>query len=76
MSMITASLWVARGAAAAYPTKYDIDEDEMARISKLAKLQLDTAREDLDAAEQYSNIPEPDTSNIENRKTQLPQLQE
>jgi hypothetical protein len=32
------------------PTKYDIDEAELARISKLAKLQLDDATEDLDGA--------------------------
>ena len=50
MSMITASLWVPRGAAAAFPTKYDVDEHELARISKLAKLQLDDAKEDLDEA--------------------------
>ena len=47
MSMITASLWVPRGAAAAFPEKYDVDEDELARISKLAKLQLEDAKEDL-----------------------------
>lgn len=50
MSMITASLWVPRGAAAAFPEKYDINEDELARISKLAKLQLEDAKEDLDDA--------------------------
>lgn len=50
MSMITASLWVPRGAAAPFPEKYDIDEDELARISKLAKLQLEDANEDLDRA--------------------------
>ena len=50
MSMITASLWVARGAAASFPEKYTIDEDEVARISKLAKLQLEDATEDLDNA--------------------------
>lgn len=47
MSMITATLWVRRGAAAAFPEKYDVDEDELARISKLAKLQLEDAKEDL-----------------------------
>ena len=50
MSMITASLWVPRGAAAFFPTKYDIDEDELARISKLAKIQLEDAKEELDDA--------------------------
>ena len=47
MSMITASVWVPRGAPAEFPTKYDVDEKELARISKLAKLQLDDAKEDL-----------------------------
>jgi len=50
MSMITASLWVSRGAAATFPTKYDIDEDELSRISTLAKLQLEDAQESLEAA--------------------------
>lgn len=50
MSMITASTWVPRGAAAAHPTRYDIDEKELARISKLAQSQLDDAKEDLENA--------------------------
>ena len=50
MSMITASLWVSRGAAAQFPEKYDINEEELARISKLAKLQLEDAKEDLSDA--------------------------
>ena len=50
MSMITASLWVPRGAAAAFPEKYDVNEEELARISKLAKLQLEDAKEDLSDA--------------------------
>ena len=50
MSMITASLWVPRGAAAAFPEKYNVDEDELARISKLAKLQLEDAKGDLTEA--------------------------
>ena len=47
MSMITATVWVPRGYAAAFPTKYDVDEHELARISKLAKLKLDDANEEL-----------------------------
>lgn len=50
MSMITASTWVPRGYAATYPKKYDVDEIELARISKLAKLQLDDAKADFDNA--------------------------
>lgn len=48
--MITATTWVPRGHAAAFPTKYVFDEDEYARISKLAKLELDDAKEDLEDA--------------------------
>ena len=50
MSMITASLWVRRGAAATFPERYDVNEDELARISRLAKLQLDDANEGLENA--------------------------
>ncbi|KAI4202446.1 MAG: hypothetical protein LQ350_002529 [Teloschistes chrysophthalmus] len=50
MSMITASTWVPRGAAAQFPTKYDVDEKELSRISRLAKLQLEDAEEDLEEA--------------------------
>lgn len=47
MSMTTATTWVPRGFAAPFPTKYVFDEEEFERISTLAKLQLDDAKEDL-----------------------------
>lgn len=50
--MITATTWVPRGHAAAFPTKYVFDQDEYARISKIAKLELDGAKEDLEKARQ------------------------
>ncbi|KAF2270619.1 WD40 repeat-like protein [Lojkania enalia] len=50
MSMITATTWVPRGFAAPFPTKYVFDEEEFERISQLAKLQLDDAKEDLEEA--------------------------
>lgn len=50
MSMITATTWVPRGFAAPFPQKYLFDEDEFERISQLARLQLDDAKDDLDAA--------------------------
>ena len=48
--MITAVSWVPRGYAAQFPTKYVFDDDEYERIAKLAKLELDDAKEDLDEA--------------------------
>ncbi|EKG09215.1 hypothetical protein MPH_13766 [Macrophomina phaseolina MS6] len=50
MSMITATTWVPRGFAAPFPQKYIFDDDEFERISQLARLQLDDAKEDLDDA--------------------------
>ncbi|KAH5319440.1 hypothetical protein HBI42_119140 [Parastagonospora nodorum] len=51
MSMITATTWVPRGFAAPFPTKYQFDEDEYDRISKLANLQLEDAKEELEEAQ-------------------------
>ncbi|KAL8830007.1 MAG: hypothetical protein Q9170_005930 [Blastenia crenularia] len=62
MSMITASVWVPRGAAASFPTKYDVDEKEVARISRLAKLQLEDAKEDLEDAQNGTPNPTADES--------------
>ncbi|CAI7677621.1 WD repeat-containing protein [Penicillium manginii] len=50
-SMITTTAWVRRGVAAQFPTKYEIDEEEMSRISKLARMQLEEAKEGLSAAQ-------------------------
>ena len=76
MSMITASLWVPRGAAAAFPEKYDVDEDELARISKLAKLQLEDAKEDLsDAKNDRQNETETEDSDAEESEVKLGQSQ-
>jgi periodic tryptophan protein 1 len=48
--MITTTAWVRRGVAAQFPVKYEIDEQEMNRISKLARMQLEEAQDDLNAA--------------------------
>ncbi|KAJ5887768.1 hypothetical protein N7495_007809 [Penicillium taxi] len=50
-SMITTTAWVRRGVAAQFPTKYEINEEEMNRISKLARMQLEEAQDDLNAAQ-------------------------
>jgi periodic tryptophan protein 1 len=55
MSMITATSWVPRGHAAAFPTKYVFDDEEYGRIAKLAKLQLEEAEEDLEEAKAAEN---------------------
>ena len=74
MSMITASLWVPRGAAAALPERYQIDEDELARISKLAKLKLQDAKEDLrDAKSGRQGETETEESDLEENGVTLGQ---
>lgn len=50
-SMITTTAWVRRGVATQFPTKYEIDEEEMGRISKLARMQLEEAQDGLSAAQ-------------------------
>ena len=62
MSMITATTWVPRGFAAPFPTKYEFDDDEYERISKLAKLQLDDAKEDLEEAQEETKKKKDNTS--------------
>lgn len=52
MSMITATTWVPRGFAAPFPTRYQFDDDEYERISKLANLQLEDAKEELEEAQE------------------------
>ena len=54
MSMITATTWVPRGFAAPFPTRYNVDDTEFDRISKLAKLQLEDAKDDLADAQAES----------------------
>ncbi len=77
MSMITASIWVPRGAAANFPTRYDIDESELSRISKLAKLQLEDANEDLDNARNGGdNTSSMEESEDDQIGTKLPKSQE
>ena len=51
MSMTLATTWVRRGAAAQFPTKYQVDEAELGRISALARLQLEDAQADLHEAQ-------------------------
>ncbi|ORX58302.1 WD40 repeat-like protein [Hesseltinella vesiculosa] len=49
--MISALQWIRQGVAAQHPQKYELNEEEYDRISKLATDQLEDAREELKAAE-------------------------
>jgi periodic tryptophan protein 1 len=73
MSMITATAWVPRGYAATFPTKYKVDEHELARISNLAKLNLNDANEELQQAKESNKngISEEDGSDDEQNGVKL-----
>lgn len=49
-SLISAVSWIPRGAAAAHPTKYTVDEAELARVGQLAQLKLEDAQMELELA--------------------------
>lgn len=49
--MISSSCWVPRGFAAEFPEKYELDDAEMERITKMAQLELEDAKDDLQEAE-------------------------
>ncbi|KAF2154759.1 WD40 repeat-like protein [Myriangium duriaei CBS 260.36] len=68
MSMITAVSWVPRGHAAQFPTKYVFDEEEYERISKLAKLELDDAREDLEEAKAAAKVSDQNGMDVDTDK--------
>ncbi|KAI9681012.1 MAG: hypothetical protein M1829_001092 [Trizodia sp. TS-e1964] len=56
MSTITATTWVPRGFAAPFPTKYKFDDAEFERISQLARLELDDAKEELEEAQRTKSV--------------------
>jgi periodic tryptophan protein 1 len=68
MSMITATTWVPRGFAAPFPSKYQFDEDEYDRISKLANLQLEDAKEELEEAQAEAEGRSNGTSGTSSKK--------
>ncbi|KAK6464115.1 periodic tryptophan protein 1 [Scheffersomyces coipomensis] len=49
--MISSSAWVPRGFASEFPEKYELDDEEMERITAMAKLELNDAKEDLEEAQ-------------------------
>ena len=46
--LISAVAWVRRGVAAEHPSKYAVDEQELERVSALARVELEDARVELE----------------------------
>ncbi|CBQ67694.1 related to WD repeat protein PWP1 [Sporisorium reilianum SRZ2] len=49
--MISALQWIARGKSLAHPKKYVLDDDEMERVSKMANVQFEDAKAQLERAQ-------------------------
>ncbi|KAJ1030372.1 hypothetical protein NDA16_001281 [Ustilago loliicola] len=49
--MISALHWIARGKSLAHPKKYVLDDDEMERVSKMANVQFEDAKAQLERAQ-------------------------
>ena len=49
-NLISAVSWVRHGAAQRHPTKYVLDDSELERVSKLARIELEDARLELEKA--------------------------
>lgn len=47
-TLVSALAWVKRGIAAEAPKKYEVDEKELARISQLAREELEDAQLDME----------------------------
>lgn len=70
--MTLAARWVRRGVAAEFPQKYEVDEAELGRIEKLARLQLQDAQEDLDAAQRKATDDDEEESDDEDEEAGAP----
>lgn len=49
-SLISAVAWVRRGISAQHPQKYILDDQELERVSALARIELEDARVELERA--------------------------
>ncbi|UZJ55279.1 hypothetical protein CBS101457_004599 [Exobasidium rhododendri] len=52
--MISTTAWIAKGKAARHPTKYSVDETELERVSKLANVHFQDAKEQLEQAQRVA----------------------
>ncbi|CAE6423580.1 unnamed protein product [Rhizoctonia solani] len=67
--LISSVAWVRRGAAAESPEKYNLDEKELERVQKLARIELEDAQVELQrasqAAQEMENRSDEEDSSVE-----------
>ncbi|PWN53313.1 WD40 repeat-like protein [Violaceomyces palustris] len=49
--MISATAWIARGKSAQHPSRYNVDDSELERVSKMANISLEEAKAQLERAQ-------------------------
>lgn len=54
--MISATAWIPRGYASEFPERYDLNDEEMARIEAMSELNLKDANEDLEDLEDLDDV--------------------
>ena len=54
-SLISAVAWVRRGVAVQHPQKYVLDDQELERVSALARIELEDARLELERAHEAAH---------------------
>ncbi|CAE6349474.1 unnamed protein product [Rhizoctonia solani] len=68
--LISSVAWVRRGAAAESPEKYNLDEKELERVQKLARIELEDAQVELQrasqAAQEMENRSDEEGSDVDN----------
>ncbi|OSX57595.1 hypothetical protein POSPLADRAFT_1185570 [Postia placenta MAD-698-R-SB12] len=55
-SLISCVSWVKRGVAVQHPEKYVLDDQELQRVSALARIELEDARKELEAAHKAAGL--------------------
>lgn len=68
--MISATAWVPRGIASEFPEQYELNDEEMARIEAMSKLNLGDANADLEAAEGEEAEVDEESGKVDTSKLQ------
>ncbi|KAH3682085.1 hypothetical protein WICPIJ_006954 [Wickerhamomyces pijperi] len=70
--MLSATTWVPRGFSAEFPEKYELNDEEMERINKLAQLEINDAQEEIAAIEDQLPAASEDSDNEESESSNKP----
>jgi periodic tryptophan protein 1 len=65
--MLSSTTWVPRGFASEFPEQYELNDEEMERINKLAQLEIDDAKQGIKALQEDSDedVEEPKATKLQ-----------